>query len=57
MPQSYTPEFRKKIVLLTKASPLSMAYPKAVFPSGTANLTKNARQKPLKIRMHQMKWN
>ena len=44
MPQSYTPEFRKKIVRLhteegvpAKASLLSMGYPKPAFPSGAAN--------------------
>ena len=36
---------------LTKASPLSMAYPKPASPSGAANLAKNARRipKPKKI--------
>ena len=44
MPQSYTPEFRKKIVRLhteegvpAKASLLSMGYPNPAFPSGAAN--------------------
>ena len=64
MPQSYTPEFRKKIVRLhteegvpAKASLLSMGYPKPAFPSGAVNLVKNAKQKPSKIQMLQMKWN
>ena len=53
MPQSYTPEFRKKIVRLhteegvpAKASLLSMGYPKPAFPSGAANYAMNARQAP-----------
>ena len=58
MPQSYTPEFKKKIVRLherkvvpTKASPLSMGYRKPAFLSGVASLVKNASQarKPKKI--------
>ena len=53
MPQTYTPEFKKKIVVsiwkkdvLTKASPLSMAYQKPASLNGVLNLAKNARQKP-----------
>ena len=64
MPQSYTPEFRKKIVRLhteegvpAKASLLSMGYPKPAFPSGAANLVKNAKPKLSKILTHRMKWN
>lgn len=59
MPQSYTPEFKKKIVRLHmekrhtyKSITASMGYPKLPFPSGAENLTKNARQKPSKIQMH-----
>ena len=52
MPQTYTPEFKKKIVrlhleeksMLTKASPLSMAYQKPASLNGVLNLAKNARQ-------------
>ena len=63
MPQSYTPEFRKKIVRLhteegvpAKASLLSMGYPKPAFPSGVVNLAENAKQKPSKIQILQTKW-
>lgn len=64
MPQSYTPEFRKKIVRLhteegvpAKASLLSMGYPKPAFPSGAANSVKNAKPKPSQIQKAQMKQN
>ena len=64
MPQSYTPEFKKKIVRLHeeegrtyKSILLNTAYPKPVFPSGAVNLAKNAKQKPSKIQIFQMKWN
>jgi hypothetical protein len=64
MPQSYTPEFKKKLYVFTKrmvvhikASLLNMGYPKPASPSGVANLLKNANPKPWKIRTHPMKWN
>lgn len=51
MPQNYTPEFKKivsvstkKRDVLTKASPLNMAYPKPAFSSGAVNYAENARQ-------------
>ena len=62
MPQNYTPEYKKLFVfvrkkdVLTKASQLSTAYPKPAFPSGVANSVKNAKQKPSRIRMQEMKW-
>ena len=64
MPQSYTPEFKKKSyvfmkkkVVLTKASLLSMGFPKTASLSGAANSVKNAKSKPLKIQTRRMKWN
>lgn len=64
MPQSYAPEFKKKIVSLhtqrkdepTKASLRNTAYPKPAFPSGVVNLAENAKQKPLKIQILRTKW-
>ena len=63
MPQSYAPEFKKKIVRLHaeegrtyKASLRNTAYPKPAFPSGVVNLAENAKQKPLKIQILQTKW-
>ena len=41
----------------TKVSPLNMAFPKPAFPSGVANSARNAKKKPYKILMNQMKWN
>ena len=49
--------FMRKKDVLTKASLLSMEYPRPAFPSGAANLVKNAKQKPSKIQIHQMRWN
>ncbi len=53
MSQNYTPEFKRRLSASmrkkdepTKASPLSMAYPKPASPSGAANSAKNARQSP-----------
>ena len=63
MSQSYTPEFKKKIVRLhieegrTKASLQSMVYQKPVSPNGVLNLAKNAIQKPSRIQMLLMIWN
>ena len=64
MSQSYTPEFKKKIVrlrierdVLTKASLQSMVYQKPVSPNGVLNLAKNAIQKPSRIQMLLMIWN
>ena len=69
MSQSYTPEFKKKIVrlhieegqlnhyILTKASLQSMVYQKPVSPNGVLNLAKNAIQKPSRIQMLLMIWN
>lgn len=61
MPQSYTSEFKKKIVRLHeeegctyKSITAEYGYPKPAFSSGAANLVKNAKQKPSKIQTHQM---
>ena len=48
--------FTKKKDEPTKVSLLNTVYPKPVFPSGAANLAKNARKKPLKTQIQQMKW-
>lgn len=57
MSQSYTPEFKKKIVRLHieegrtyKASLQSMVYQKPVSPNGVLNLAKNAIQSPAESR-------
>ena len=64
MPQSYTPEFKKKIVRLHleegrtyKALLRNTAYRKPAFPSGAANSVKNAKPKPSQIQKAQMKQN
>ena len=53
MPQSYLPEFKKKIVCIhlkkdvpKKESLQSMGYPKQASPSGVLNLVRNAVKKP-----------
>ena len=58
MPQSYAPEFKRRLSASTqrkdeptKASLRNTAYPKPAFLSGVASLVKNASQarKPKKI--------
>lgn len=63
MPQTYPPEFRKKIVRLHmeegstyKSIIAEYAYQKPAFPNGAENSAKNARKKPSQHRMPQMKW-
>lgn len=53
MPQSYTPEFKKRLFFSmrkkgapTKVAPQSTVYPRPAFPNGAANSAKNARTKP-----------
>ena len=56
MPQSYTPELKKKIVRLhleegapTKVLLQNTAYPKPIFPNGAVNSVKNAKPKTISI--------
>lgn len=64
MPQSYAPEFKKKLSVFiwkmgapTKALLRNTAYQKPAFPSGAANSVKNAKPKPSQIRKAEMKRN
>ena len=63
MPQTYTPEFRKKIVRLHeeegrtyKSITAEYGVSKAASPSGVENSAKNARRKPSQIQILQTKW-
>ena len=64
MPQSYTLEFKKKIVRLHeeegrtyKSILQSMAYPKPASLNGVENSAKNVKPKPWKIPIHQTNLN
>lgn len=64
MSQSYTPEFKKKIVRLHieegrtyKSITAEYGVSKASISNGVLNLAKNAIQKPSRIQMLLMIWN
>ena len=64
MPQSYTSEFKKKIVRLHeeegrtyKSITAEYGVSKAASLNGVKNSAKNAKPKPWKIPIHQTNWN